>query len=236
MCVLPGPASGRSGPLLQGPHLYANHLWGPHPTDSRGSIKILHFLSLKLALRVSGERAGCPLQAHRTTSPAGASAGVKTRPQVQALHRCCVPGARLQGGGEGLRSCHLTPETKPSTCVRPERAVPSRERPARTLAVPARCQVRTAAPRGCHSVAWELARDRLLPLPRVQAQGQRPLEEGPGMAHSTSTCLTPFLSQPPGGGSLPVLLAPQETEGSREKGQFPKRRPRLQAGQHRIRV
>lgn len=30
-----GAASGHSGPLLQGPHLYANHLRGPHPTDSR---------------------------------------------------------------------------------------------------------------------------------------------------------------------------------------------------------
>ena len=49
VCLLPQDL------LSQGCHLYANHLWGPQPTHSRGSMKNLHFLSLKPALWVPGE-------------------------------------------------------------------------------------------------------------------------------------------------------------------------------------
>lgn len=103
---------------------------------------------------------------------------------------------------------------------RPERVVLSRERLARTLAVPARCQMRTAAPRGC-----------LLGACQGQTQGQQPQEEVLGMAHSALTDSLPLWPNPMRWVTSSPFT-PQEIEGSREKGQFPKHRPRLRAGQH----
>lgn len=81
----------------QGPHLYANHPWGP---SQQGYTENLHFLSLKLALQVSGELTRCPIGAHGKPFPSGRQCRHQRRPSgAGCVHRCCLPAAHLGGGG-----------------------------------------------------------------------------------------------------------------------------------------
>lgn len=109
---------------IQGPHLYANHPWGP---SQQGYTENLHFSSLKLALQVSGELTRCPIGAHRKAFPSGRQCRHQRRPSgAGCAHRCCFPAAHLGGGGAAqhrlqgfLKSCHLALEMRVSGPLRP---------------------------------------------------------------------------------------------------------------------
>lgn len=116
----------------QGPHLYANHLWGP---SQQGHIENLHFLSSKLALRVCGEWTRCPTRAHKPFA-GWASAGTKAGPRAGAAHGCCFSPSLGEGAGAAqlclpgfLKRCHLTLEVRGASgpqrpSARPGRLVP----------------------------------------------------------------------------------------------------------------
>lgn len=134
----------------QGPHLYANHLWGP---SQQGYIENLHFLSLKLALWVSGEWTRCPTWAHRKPFPSWGQCRHQSWPSGSGpAHRCCFSATHLREGEDAaqhrlqgfLKRCHLTlemrgtsgpqrPSASPGWLVprgggRPHRRHPSRAR------------------------------------------------------------------------------------------------------------
>lgn len=104
-----------TGPVL-GPHLYANHPWGPQPTGSRASMKSLHFPSPKLAHSVWGTDQVAP-PGPRGPHP---SQGLEAHPQVPGctqrlpLSAHCLQrrpgGAARHHPGAASEGAHLTPE------------------------------------------------------------------------------------------------------------------------------
>ena len=77
-------------PKHPGPHLYANHPWGPQLPAGRGGRRNLHFLAPELAQPPSGGRTRSPLQSHLTHQAA------ETRGRKGPGHRAGSRGAGVQ--------------------------------------------------------------------------------------------------------------------------------------------
>lgn len=77
-------------PKHPGPHLYANHPWGPQLPAGRGGRRNLHFLAPELAQPPSGGRTRSPLQSHLTHRAA------ETRGRKGPGHRAGSRGAGVQ--------------------------------------------------------------------------------------------------------------------------------------------